>query len=124
MFPAKRDEFLKCWTSRPGTVAPGYYDGNQLQGFGVRRTCREGFKIGPLFANDPQIAEALFQTLIAGLRPGQPVFLDVPEVNRAALDIVIKYKMTKVFETARMYSGKPPAIEIENVFGVNSYEPG
>jgi hypothetical protein len=77
MFPAKTDEFLKYWTSRPGTVALGYYDGNQLQGYSVRRACREGFKIGPLFANDPQIAAALFQTLIAGLRPVS-LFLDVP----------------------------------------------
>lgn len=124
MFPAPRAEFLKLWISRPGTVALGLSEDKRLQGYGVRRTCREGFKIGPLFADNAESADLLFQALTTGIKSGQPVFLDVPEVNRAALDIVLKYKMTKVFETARMYSAKPPDIELGKIFGVTSFELG
>ena len=35
----------------------------RLEGYGVLRACRRGFKIGPLFADDPHIAGTLFQGL-------------------------------------------------------------
>lgn len=124
MFPAPRTEFLKLWIGHPETVALGYLNDNRLLGYGVRRTCRNGYKIGPLFADDAEIAETLFQSLISGIKSGQPVFLDVPEINPAALDIVHRYKMSIIFETARMYSGKPPNIDLEKIFGVTSFELG
>jgi len=124
MFPAPRTEFLKLWISQPGTVALGFSGDKLLQGYGVRRTCREGFKIGPLFADHAETADLLFQALTAGLKSGQPVFIDVPEVNPAARDLILKYKMTKVFETTRMYSAKPPDINLGKIFGVTSFELG
>jgi len=32
--------------------------------------------------------------------------------------------MAPVFETARMYTGPPPAIPLERVFGITSFELG
>ena len=34
---------------------------------------------------------------------GETVYLDIPENNHSAVDLVQKYGMTKVFATARMY---------------------
>ena len=51
----------------------GFVDAGRLKGYGVLRKCRVGYKIGPLFADQPEIAEALFAALcnhaVGDLRP-------------------------------------------------------
>jgi ribosomal protein S18 acetylase RimI-like enzyme len=63
VFPAPRQGFLRRWIHQPQGAALGIIGKQQLEGYGVLRACRSGFKIGPLFADDPQIAGALFQGL-------------------------------------------------------------
>jgi Acetyltransferase (GNAT) domain len=70
-FPAPRAEFLKSWLGQPRAVALGVVDGRGLKGYGVLRACREGFKIGPLFADDEETADRLF----AGLWLARPAHL-------------------------------------------------
>ena len=101
-FPAPRATFLKSWIGQPRAVALGVVDRKSLQGYGVLRACREGFKIGPLFADDEEAAERLFAGLMARA-PGAPVFLDTPEANPAALALAARHAMKPVFETSRMY---------------------
>jgi Acetyltransferase (GNAT) domain len=96
----------------------------KLCGYGVIRRCRRGFKVGPLFANDEKIAETVLLELSSNVAMAEPIFLDVPEVNPAAIRLVEQYRMNKVFETARMYTDAPPAIELEGVFGVTTFELG
>jgi hypothetical protein len=50
--------------------------------------------------------------------------LDIPESNPAAVALAERRGMTSVFETARMYTKEPPALPIEQVFGVTSFELG
>jgi hypothetical protein len=85
---------------------------------GVVRSCRSGYKIGPLFA------EKLFCALTSAVPEGSPVFLDLPETNHAALEMAGKHKMETVFETARMYKGKAPRLPLNRIFGVTSFELG
>ena len=47
-------------------------DGN-LAGYGVIRTCRQGYKIGPLLADTPGLAETLEGGLL-GCEKGPPPF--------------------------------------------------
>jgi ribosomal protein S18 acetylase RimI-like enzyme len=120
-FPAPRAEFLKSWISQPGAVALGVVDGRRLEGYGVLRACREGFKIGPLFADDEKTADRLAAGLMARA-PGAPVFLDTPEANPRAL--AARYAMAPVFETARMVKNGAPAMQVERCFGVTTFELG
>ncbi len=123
-FPARRARFLRCWITRPDTEGfAALGPGGTLQGFGVRRKCMTGHKIGPLFADTPLVAEDLFAGLSAGVS-GQPIFLDVPEPNAAALELAGRHGMTPVFETARMYAGPAPALPLDEIFGVTSFELG
>ncbi|MGO9719128.1 MAG: GNAT family N-acetyltransferase, partial [Methylocella sp.] len=94
-----------------------------LEGYGVLRACRRGFKIGPLFADDPHIAGTLFQGLASRV-PGQPIFLDTPEANPAAIELAKRHGMEPVFETARMYTKGSPAERIDRCFGVTTFELG
>jgi len=123
VFPAPRAEFLKAWIAQPQAVALGVLEGRSLKGYGVLRACRQGFKIGPLFADDGDTAELLLQGLIAN-SPGAPMFLDTPEANPAALALAKRHEMTPVFETARMYKNGAPEMRLDRCFGVTTFELG
>jgi ribosomal protein S18 acetylase RimI-like enzyme len=122
-FPSPRTTFLKSWIAQPQACALGDMGGQSLKGYGVLRACREGFKIGPLFADDSEIAERLLAGLIARA-PGAPVFLDTPEANPAALALAKRFRMASVFETARMYKNGSPEMRLDRSFGVTSFELG
>ena len=62
---------------------------------------------GPLFTNDACTAEALFQSLTSCLA-GEPVFLDVPELNDSAMNLVREHQMTELFGCAKMFYGDEP----------------
>jgi len=66
----------------------------------------------------------LFQALTANVPDSSPVFLDIPEVNNRAVDLVIKYNMIRSFETARMYTGSFPDLPLNRIYGVTSFELG
>lgn len=123
LFAFDRATFLQQWISSPRTCALGILRQDRLAGYGVLRVCREGCKIGPLFADGPTEAAELFAALTMEQREG-PVFLDVPAVNPDALSLVENQGMTPVFETARMYTGAPPPIPLAKLFGVTSFELG
>ncbi|HEF4762438.1 TPA: GNAT family N-acetyltransferase [Pseudomonas putida] len=122
-FPAPRDNFLSGWIAQGDALAVGCRREGKLSGYGVARRCREGYKIGPLFADDAQAASALYAHL-AAFAQGGPLFLDAPENNPAAMALVRQHGMIEVFGCARMYLGPPPAIAHERVFGVTTFELG
>ena len=123
-FPADRTEFLKSWLNMPESFSFTYLEGSHIKGFGVIRKCRVGYKIGPLFSENTEIAEKLFLKLCSSVEKGTPVYLDVPEVNKEGMDLAEKYKMKKVFGTARMYTGEFPDLPLNNIFGVTTFELG
>jgi GNAT superfamily N-acetyltransferase len=123
-FPDDRRAFLECWASRQGSRAFGIRQNGALAGYGLVRPCRSGFKIGPLFADKPELAETLYHALESSVPKGSLIFLDIPEVNPAALELVQRHEMSVVFETARMYKGAAPQLPIERIFGITSFELG
>jgi ribosomal protein S18 acetylase RimI-like enzyme len=123
-FPDDRRQFLKCWIAQPRSTALGILQNRHLAGYGVLRPCRSGSKIGPLFADSPELAERLFLALKAHAPADAPIFLDTPEVNAAAVDLAERHNLTVAFETARMYKGNSPDLPINRLFGVTTFELG
>lgn len=123
-FPANRSQFIKCWVSQSACCALGIMQNGELAGYGVIRRCRSGCKIGPLFADSPEWAETLFLALKSKAKPSEPLFLDVPEVNRDAVALAERDNMKVSFETARMYTGEMPDMPLNRLFGVTSFEIG
>ena len=122
-FPAPRPTFVHLWVTRPGTTGLAWVRDGRLAGYGVIRPCRNGFKIGPLFADDDAAAEALFEALAAKAGTA-PLSLDVPEPNLAAVRLAERQGLKPVFETVRMYTGPAPDIALREVFGITSFELG
>jgi len=128
LFPATRARFLEKWLNPPQGIALGYVDddddsSDKLAGYGVIRKCARGFKIGPLFADTQRGARKLLSGL-AGHAAGEPVYIDIPEANRAAVDLAKEAGMNKVFETARMYNASKPDLDISRIYGMTTLELG
>jgi hypothetical protein len=123
VFPAPRRAFLARWITAPGTTACAVGDGDRIDGYGVVRACREGHKIGPLFCSDRADAERLLAALLTHVDDG-PVFLDVPAPNHEGSALARELGLAPVFETARMYRGPDPALRLDRVFGITTFELG
>lgn len=127
MFPAPRDAFLQSWLSAAGHVSRAYTEDGQIKGYATLRPCMTGYKVGPLFADDAGIAQALLASLLSAVPPehgAQEVFIDMPQPNAAAFDLAKRLGLAKVFETARMYSDHVPDIDLTRVYGVTTFELG
>ncbi|HYG90923.1 MAG TPA: GNAT family N-acetyltransferase [Azospirillum sp.] len=122
-FPADRPAFLRAWTAAPGHHALALLRDGHLTGYGVVRPCRTGSKIGPLFADDRSVAEALFDALATAVGGGL-LFLDVPEPNAAAVALAEARGLRPVFETARMYTAPVRPVADGRVFGITTFELG
>lgn len=123
-FPVRRDRFLAAWQAMPSAQSWARIGSDgRLRGWGLRRRCREGHKVGPLFADDVETAAAIWRALVAGA--DGPVFLDVPDPNVEGRALVAREGMTPVFSTRRMYAGGPaPDLALDRVFGVTTLELG
>jgi GNAT superfamily N-acetyltransferase len=122
-FGFSREVFLRRWIRPEGGLGLGFLDGDRIRGFGVVRPCRTGFKIGPLFAETPEVADALFVAL-SGHAGGESVFLDVPENHPAALELGRRHQLTESFGCARMYHGPAPELPWNQIYGVTTFELG
>jgi GNAT superfamily N-acetyltransferase len=122
-FFSERPKFLQHWINQPDSTALGFMVGNQLQGFGVCRKCHEGHKIGPLFADDVEVANELFLALQSN-KSGERVFLDIPEINNIGQHLVKLYGFVVVFSAMRMYTHGLPNLANEKIVGVTTLELG
>lgn len=123
-FPADREAFLHTWIRQPDGLALTALGPDGIRGMGVIRRCREGHKVGPLFADNVEIAKLLLLNLASRRDSVGPVILDVPEVNPAAVALAEETGMQVIFETARMYTGDPPLVDLGGTFGVTTFELG
>ena len=124
LFPCRREAFLRRWLAMPEASIRVAQDHGELTGYGVRRPCVSGYKIGPLFARDSSVAQAILLDLLVDIPPHSPVYLDVPEVNGPALALAQSLDMKECFGTARMYLNGTPHLDVSRIFGVTSFELG
>lgn len=122
--PCQRQAFLISWLCAPHAKSLVFYDEKKIKGYGVIRKCRAGYKIGPLFADKPEIADQLFVALCSLFEKVQPIYLDIIEGNFAAIELVNRYKLCKVFSTARMYTKSVPSFPMDKIFGLTTFEVG
>lgn len=122
-FPAERDAFLQLWLAKDNGMTLLYRDNGELKGYGTIRPCLGPSKIGPLFAENEEVAEALFRALLS-YAGTDGAYLDVPDNNPEALALAKRHQMDKVFSTMRMYRNGEPDIDDKGVFGITTFELG
>jgi GNAT superfamily N-acetyltransferase len=122
-FGFERPQFMKPWLKLPKSKTFKFIENGEFKGFAVMRKANKGFKICPLFADDATVATELYKACLNAV-PGEPVYLDIPLVNKAAVELTKAFNTTYVFECARMYYGKPPDIPVNKIFGITTFELG
>lgn len=123
-FPARRRPFLTRWLTAEGHSAYALLREDRIAGYGVIRPAREGWRIGPLFADAPEGAEALFDALAFPLGPDDTVALDIPEPRRAAVELATARGLAPASHTVRMYTGPAPERALDRTYGITSLELG
>lgn len=121
---ARRDAFLREWLKPLSTRESFALIRNaEVLGYGTIRACREGHKIGPLFADTETGADLIFRKLVTSIGGGR-VYLDIPGPNAAARALCDRYNLKPVFETARMYRGPVPELPLKRIYGITTFELG
>jgi hypothetical protein len=123
-FGYDRSEFMKMWISNPNAICfCSVNDQEEVKGFAVLRQTSEGWKVGPLFAENYTIAEALYAACLNEV-PEEKVFLDIPCCNSDAVRLAEEFQTEYYFECARMYHGTPPDLPMSWVYGITTFELG
>lgn len=122
-FGFSRENFLKKWIHQEDSYSICYLDKDKINGFSTCRKTSSGFKIGPLFARDRNVAESIFLYLVSKIGSSN-FYLDINENFKSAIELVNKYNMNKVFETKRMYTKNQPVAKWDEVYGITSFELG
>ncbi len=116
---SERRDFLHKWLQMNHTLA--YHDHGFVRGYGTIRQCNDGYQVGPLFAENREIAHKLFVNLIQKADPEAHIFLDVPEINPSALVLMEFLRMQKTSINARMSLNKATIIESSMIYGVATF---
>lgn len=122
-FGYERPQFMLPWLRMPGNKTFKYTEDGRLKGFAIVRKAHTGYKVCPLFADNDTIARRLYEACLDSVQ-GEPLYIDIPVTNAAAVQLVKDYNASYVFECARMYYGTPPDVPIEKIFGITTFELG
>ena len=125
--PSPRPHFLSDWLEHSAGKVLALVDEQCLcHGFGRIRPCLlqdgEGWRIGPLLADSPALAEILLRRLVAD-HPGV-VLIDSPGKNNFAEPLLRSLGFTEISQTLRMYRGSQPPISMKDVYGLACLELG
>jgi hypothetical protein len=123
IFGVSRENFLKKWIAMTNSYGYAIVEKGALCGYGVIRSCVQGYRIGPLFADTPQIAFQLLQELVFKIG-NAPFYIDIPEINVQAIAMAKKMELIVVSETIRMYTSTPPLQTSDKIYGVTTQELG
>ena len=122
-----RPHFLSSWLNHPsGKVIAVMDKKKRCHGFGRIRPCLlkkgDGWRIGPLMADDPELLKILLRKLIeshTGL-----IIVDAPGLNKLASEVFINLGFKSESETFRMYRGSQPPVSMNDVYGLACLELG
>lgn len=122
-YPGGRKYFMSSFLN--GTIRSlVYLDADKnIQGFSTIRKSVDGYRIGPLFAEKFEYADALIRALVDSIG-GCKVYVDIPIPNSNAIKLVEKYNLEPIFETARMFTGQTTGIDLNTVFALTCLELG
>ncbi|EDV19957.1 uncharacterized protein TRIADDRAFT_61619 [Trichoplax adhaerens] len=122
--PGLRKYFLASLMNTGTDRSLVYLDNDKaIQGYGTIRKAVLGYRIGPLYAENTDIAETLIRALVETFQDCK-ILLDVPMENEMGIKLVEKLQLEAIFETVRMYTDGTYAYDVNKVFAVTCLELG
>ncbi|HEY0420362.1 MAG TPA: hypothetical protein VGC80_12665 [Acetobacteraceae bacterium] len=125
-FPADRPGFAIDFATAPQRRTLVYANANgRIYGYGVLRAGRGAVRIGPLYAQEPYHAAAIFDGLcdLARQADAVTVTFDVPEPNYAACAVAETRGLSYDSDVQRMTrpgaAGSPRTIDMSRLYGLS-----
>lgn len=120
----ERHAYISAWFGPAETRRTLVHDaGGVIRATGTIRECRNGHKIGPIFAPDAEIARRLIGALVHH-SGAKLVMIDVPDPNEPGVALARSLGLEPVFSCARMYKGAPLVRRTGNIFAETTFELG
>ena len=126
--PSPRPHFLNDWLKNSfGNVSALIDNNGMCHGFGRIRPCvlrdnNHGWRIGPLLADTPPLAELLIRKLVGNLE--SQILLDCSTLNPYANYLLTSLGFKEISRTYRMYKGPQPLCPMNQVYGLACLELG
>lgn len=122
-----RPHFLSQWLNHPSGKVIALIDKyNHCHGFARIRPCLlpagEGWRIGPILADTPRLAEVLILNLL--IEHKGVILIDSPERNHNAQSLLSSLGFREISATTRMYKGSHKAVLTKDVYGLACLELG
>lgn len=122
-FGAPRGQFLKSWLETPAIESLCVLKDGELQGWGCMRRCREGWRLGPVFARQFAYAEELLRRF-ALKTIAEDVYIDIPENNVQAIKLAFSMGMTPMEARLRMRRGEEIVEPLDQIYGFTTMDIG
>lgn len=128
IFKVNRRSFLEKLIKLPGSHCILSLNNNStldIDGFVVIRPCvNNDYRIGPLYANNVEIAKKLIKESLIKVGNNNSVFMDCPEKNDFFKKIasIFGFEYVDKKDTVSMYKGEIPDILDDKIFAVASLE--
>jgi len=100
---------------------------SKIVGYIMSRKKETGYRIGPWICNpeNPQVARELLMKCIAAIGQNVILYVGVPAVNKAAIEILHDFNLKQYSKSIRMYLGKKLETEQANgIFAIGGPEKG
>ena len=123
-FYVRREKLLKYWFERDKEFSFVYQEGQEIKGIIAITKSTETYRVGPFFANTPDIAEILLRAATVNLI-GELVSMDMPLINKHSEAFIKKLGLLESgMKAVRMHKGSLTVNNIDSVYGHLSIELG
>lgn len=124
---AKRKEFLTEFLLKPSTITVIALENDKIQGYGVISEREpaviepyKSYRVGPLYANNLNYAQAILRQLKTIAAPNESVFLETPGNNSKAAEVAKTLGFEKIGEQPKLFKGSMPNFDVKRIFCYNS----
>ncbi len=122
-FGFSRQDFLKSWLATPAMESVCLLKEGKLQGWGCMRRCRQGWRLGPVFAQHHTFAEEILRHL-ALKTVGEHVYIDIAEANVQSIRLAFAMGMVPWGARLRLYKGGLLTQPLEKIYGFTTLDIG
>lgn len=128
VFGCARPNYIKGLCMKPSTVTIVSETNNEIDGYGImservpaKEEPNKSYRIGPLYADTADSASKVLEALLQSV-PKTPstIFLESPETNKQAAELLTKFGFQKYLSMPKMYKGEPPKHDEDKIFSYSS----
>jgi len=116
-FGYSRKNFLKGLLGVGKYYALGVVQEGKLKGYGVLRNGFIGYKVGPLMADTPEIADDILEGLQSFIL-GKEVYVEFLESNKNMVAVLEKQNWNYFSHLFRMFCGGVPKTDVQRTYAV------